>query len=209
MIDFILVLIAGMLSSLSPCSFPLLPGYIAFYMSLGLGAIPSAIACILGLIIFFSIIGVALSMVGAALSPYMPYMPLIAGIAIIIMSFLIVFEVKISLPLGDLKIQRKKDIFGTFIYGMIYGLVSSSCSAPIFLSIVFYAFASGFIYGILAFLIYAIGMGIPIIIATILVSKAKTLIIKKLMKSLRLIQRMSAMVLFIIGVYLIYYSLYG
>lgn len=206
MLDFLLVLTAGLLSSFSPCSFPLLPGYISYYISLGLEAIPGAIACIFGLIIFFFFIGVASSMVGAILSSYIPYMPLIAGIAIITMSFLIFFGIKISLPIGILRFQRKKGMFGMFIYGIIYGLVASSCSAPIFLSIIFYALASGLIYGILAFLVYAIGMGIPIILITILISKAKPLIIKKI--PISLIQKINGVILIIIGIYLVYHSLY-
>ncbi|MEM1574105.1 MAG: cytochrome c biogenesis CcdA family protein [Candidatus Methanomethylicaceae archaeon] len=204
--DLLLALMAGIFTSLSPCSFPLLPGYISYYIGVNpslIKIIPSIILCALGLISIILVIGIGFSLIGSFLYYYIPFMPLIAGIAIIIMSFLMIFNINIKLPLKFLSINKRQGMFGIFIYGVIYGLVASSCSTPVFLSIIIYSFSLGLLYGITIFIIYSIGMSFPIVIATLFAYKAKTFILKKFSKSIYKIQRMSALILFLMGLYLI------
>ncbi|MEE8569825.1 MAG: cytochrome c biogenesis protein CcdA, partial [Candidatus Bathyarchaeia archaeon] len=55
------------------------------------------------------------------------------------------------------------------------------------------------------FLVYSLGMGVPLITTTILVSLIKKKIIKRLTKLTPKIQKFSGIILVFIGVYLIYY----
>lgn len=204
--DLVLILMAGVMASLSPCSFPLLPGYISYYIGASpslMKTIPSVVACTLGLITIFSLIGLICSLAGSVLYHYFPFMPIVAGIIIILMAFSMIFEVEIKLPLKFINVDKRKGIIGIFIYGMIYGLAASSCSVPVFLSIIIYAIGLGSLYGVMAFVVYALGMSIPIAIIAFLASKAKMLLLKKYSKSIKVIQKIGAGVLLLIGLYLI------
>jgi len=53
--------------------------------------------------------------------------------------------------------------------------------------------------------VYAMGMGLPIIITTILVAKAKKFMLKRIMKMMPWFQKISGIVLITIGIYLIYF----
>ncbi len=57
----------------------------------------------------------------------------------------------------------------------------------------------------ITFVVYAIGMGLPIIITTILVAKAKKFMLERMVKMIPWFQKISGIILIIIGAYLIYF----
>jgi len=73
---------AGVFSLFSPCGFPMLLGYISYYMgakaSLG-KAITSGFVCVLGLLTVFSVIGIIVSLLGSFISRYALFLELIVG----------------------------------------------------------------------------------------------------------------------------------
>jgi cytochrome c biogenesis protein CcdA len=205
----IFVFTAGIFALFSPCGFPMLPGYISYYIgtkaSLG-KAIPGGIACTLGLVTMFSIIGVIVATFGSLISLYIPLLEIIAGVFMIFLGLTVMFEIR--LPMFDLPVKatKRKGFIGLFLYGFAYGMATLGCSAPIFFSILSYAIATGSaLQGILTFIVYAIGMGVPLIIVTILVVKAKKLMLKKIVRMMPWIEKISGIILIIIGFYLIYF----
>lgn len=200
---------AGASALLSPCGFPMLPGYISYYMgskaSLG-KAVPSGVICTLGLVTVFSIIGAMASILGNLISPYIPLLELAAGLATIVLGFSMLIEIKLpsfSLPI---KAPKRRGFIGLFLYGTVYGLATLGCSAPIFFAILFWAIAEGgLLNGVVTFVIYAMGMGLPLILTTILLAMAKEMTLKRMVRMLPWLQRISGIILIIIGAYLIYF----
>ena len=104
------------------------------------------------------------------------------------------------------KVPKRKGLIGVFLYGVAYGLATLSCSGQIFISILFHAAtAGGPLNGIIAFVVYALGMGVPIIIATFFVVKAKKIMLRGIVKMMPWVQRISGLVLIVVGIYLIYF----
>lgn len=209
------VLAAGAFALLSPCSYPMLPGYISYYIgdknfksgktSLS-KAVPNGVACMLGLISVFSVIGIFASALGNLISPYIPALELVAGLAMIFLGIGVL--VRIKFPALPLKAPQRSGMVGIFLYGVIYGLATLGCSAPIFFSTLLYAATSGgILFGIVVLIVYALGMGIPLIITTIIVAKARQLMLKKISRMMPWIQKISGIILIVIGVYLTYYYL--
>lgn len=200
---------AGMLALLSPCGFPMLPGYISYYLGTKASlekAVPGGVACTLGLATVFSVIGIVVSTLGSLVSRYLPLLELGAGVATILMGVFMVIEIRFPISITRLRAPKQKGLIGIFLYGAVYGLATMGCSAPIFFSILFYAIAAGGpLYGTLTFLVYAIGMGLPIVITTILVAKAKVFMLQKIVNATPLLQKVSGIVLVVIGIYLIYF----
>ncbi|MFQ6080714.1 MAG: cytochrome c biogenesis CcdA family protein [Candidatus Bathyarchaeia archaeon] len=200
---------AGASALLSPCGFPMLPGYISYYMgskaSLG-KAVPSGVACTLGLVTVFSIIGAMASILGSLINPYIPLLELVAGLATIVLGVSMLIEIKFPTFSLPLRAPKRRGFIGLFLYGAVYGLATLGCSAPIFFAILFWAIAGGGVLtGIITFMIYAMGMGLPLILTTILLAMAKEMTLKRMVKMLPWLQRISGIILIIIGVYLIYF----
>jgi len=89
---FALAALAGVSSFFSPCSFPMLPGYIAFFLGLDAKnpgqmtkkrAAASGVLSSLGIILVYGIIGAVLLAVGAAVAPYINLLqPIVGGLLI-------------------------------------------------------------------------------------------------------------------------------
>jgi len=205
----VLIFAAGALALLSPCGFPMLPGYISYYMGAKASlekAVSGGVACTLGLLTVFSAIGVAASTLGGLVFRYIPLLELVAGLIVILMGISVIVEIRFPTFFTISRAPKQRGLIGVFLYGVVYGLATLGCSAPIFFSILFYAVAAGGpLYGTITFAVYAIGMGLPIIITTILVAKAKKFMLEKMVKMIPWFQRISGMVLIMIGAYLIYF----
>jgi cytochrome c-type biogenesis protein len=198
----------GFLALFSPCGFPMLPGYVGYYLgartslkNAGVGGI----ACSLGLLTVFSIIGGVAALAGSVVNAYVWALELFAGILTIIMGVVLLMELKLPLLTIPVKAPEQKGLVGLFFYGIVYGLATISCSSPLFFSILFYAFAAGAVEAFVTFVIYALGMGVPLILITIAVSKTRHLLLKRIVELTPLIRRLGGLLLILIGAYLLYY----
>lgn len=205
---FAFAFISGVFSLLSPCGYALLPGYLAYFLGSRLDvrrAIFGGLVCTLGLISIFSLIGLSASSLGALLPQLIPLLTLIAGIVMILMGVITLMNLgvlHISLPLGFI---GRGGLTGLYLFGLSYGLAAVGCSAPIFLSLLFYAMSRGLINGVMMFLAYSVGVGLPLIVTGILMARVKELMIEKIGYATPLIQRSSGIFLIIAGIYLLYF----
>ncbi len=192
----------------------MLPAYISYYIGSETslrGAVPSGIVCSLGLISVFSLIGLAAVAARALIYPYLHLLEIAAGV--IVIGFGVAMLVKVNISVASISVQpsTRRGYVGLFLYGIAYGMAAVGCSAPIFFSIVIYAIvAGGPIQGMLTFMVYALGMGVPLTVITYLVAKAKKIILDKIRSFMPSIQRFSGILLILIGTYLIitYYYTY-
>ena len=153
-------------------------------------------------------IGALATIVGGLLSAYIPLLEIVAGIFTSFVGVIILFEIQhptFGLPI---KAPKQKGFIGLFLYGIAYGMATLGCSSPIFFSILSYAIAMGNMFqGILTFIVYAMGMGFPLIIITVLIVETKKVILNRIVRLIPLIQKISGIFLIFIGFYLIYYYL--
>lgn len=205
---FAFAFISGAFSLLSPCGYALLPGYLAYFLGSRLDvrrAILGGLACTLGIISIFSIIGLSASSLGALFPQLIPFLTLIAGVVMILMGIITLMNLgvlHISLPVGFI---GRGGLIGLYLFGFSYGLAAVGCSAPIFLSVLFYAMSRGLINGMIMFLAYSVGVGLPLTVTGILTARVKELIIEKIGHATPLIQRSSGIFLIIVGIYLLYF----
>jgi cytochrome c biogenesis protein CcdA/peroxiredoxin len=206
-----LIFVAGMLALLSPCGFPMLPGYISYYMGKQTSvkrSLSGGFACSLGLVTVFSVIGVAVALVGSVITQYIPLLELVAGSLAIIMGISLLTEITFPSIFTITRAPNQKGILGIFLYGIAYGFATLGCSAPIFFSTLVYAItAGGVMAGIVTFLVYSAGMGIPIILTTILLAKTKDYLLTRIIRAMPWFQKISSVLLISIGIYLILYTL--
>ena len=132
----------------------------------------------------------------------------IVGIILIIMGIVVLLGVNLKLPFKMKTSASGKGYVSLFAYGILYALAAAGCTAPIFISVVIKAFASStFIDGLLVFFSYALGLGVLLVIVTILVASAKEAMITKMKRIMPYVQKIGAAVLIVVGIWLIYYYL--
>jgi cytochrome c-type biogenesis protein len=207
---------AGIVAFLSPCSFPLLPAYISYYLGLetslgkGQGAavlrkgILGGVVCAVGAILVLSLIGVGVSAFGGAIGPHIPKMELIVGAILVIMGMLMLSGASLGFRI-KIKASTRRGYTSLFGFGILYALATAGCVAPVFLGVVSRAVSSGFAGGMAIFLSYALGLSLLLIIVTILVASAKEMMMTKLMRAMPYVGRVGALILIVVGVYLICY----
>ncbi|HLC40146.1 MAG TPA: cytochrome c biogenesis protein CcdA [Methylomirabilota bacterium] len=204
--------LAGAGAFFAPCAFALFPGYVSYYLaasgensgigrSLGLG-----LSCAAGSVLFFALVGIAITLIGGALSPYLigtkPFVAL-AVVALGVVQFADIRMPSLALPLGGRGLPVAAAVF---LYGFGYALASTGCTLPLYVSITVLPLTSGFSgAAILTFASFATAMALLMLLTTLLVGLAKQNLIRTLQSSTKWIKRASGVVLILAGLYLGYY----
>ena len=90
----------------------------------------------------------------------------------------------------------------------MYGLASTGCTLPVYMSAVIFPILSGHAWaGLLTFLSFALAMGLMMLAVTVLVGLSQETLIHRLQASTVTIKRISGIVLILVGLYAGYYYL--
>lgn len=229
--DYALILFSfslGIITFFSPCAFPMLPGYISYYLGLKNNntilktskknrifniikdGVIGGIFCALGVILILIIIGISISFFGIfirnIIKENLIQFNLFVGIVLIFMGLIMLTNYNLKLPFKIKNAPKMKGYVGLFFYGILYSLVSISCVIPLFIGLMIRAInSSSILEGILVFLSYSIGLSILLIMITILVSGAKITIVKKINTMLPKIQKIGSIILIFVGIWILYY----
>jgi cytochrome c biogenesis protein CcdA len=169
---------AGMVSTVNPCGFSMLPAYLSLYLGdrddgtassyfilRGGKALLIGTAVTLGFTVLFSFFGVIIWAGGYILMQYLPWLGLFVGAVLAFLGLFLLAgrSVHTALParLANLIGTPETQGFNTyFLFGIGYGLASLGCTLPIFLVVVGSAIKSqGFSNGLFQFFSYSLGMG--------------------------------------------------
>jgi cytochrome c-type biogenesis protein len=212
---YILALVTGVMSFFAPCAFPLMPGYISYYLGRyegGLtlrGSVKAGIASATGINGIFALIGAAVAVGGAAVKSYLMYLAPGVGVAIVLLGLVMVFgKTEIFDRFGGIlssyssKLAGGARYSGLFLYGVGYGLASMGCQAPVFIALIFAGLASGgAVEALLIFLSFSVGMGTTMLSVSVLVGTAKMTILERVRRMVPYINRACGVILIIVGVY--------
>lgn len=134
-------LVAGVATFFSPCAFPLLPGYVGFYVSQTEGKRPSlAGATARGLVAGGGVLATFLVLIGAAfvvgrqaLTQLTLLEPVVGGL-LVVFGVLVVIDRAPSLSIVLPK--RRSSVLGFGVFGVGYALAAAGCVASAFLSVI-------------------------------------------------------------------------
>jgi len=177
-------LFAGLLSFLSPCVLPLVPPYLCFIggvtfeqltddepkdTALRRHVLMAAVAFVLGFAVVFTAFGATASFVGQAITRHADLLAKIAGGVIMILGlhFLGLFKIGFLEREARFHPERKPaGLIGAFIIGMAFAFGWTPCVGPALAAILFVAGSEDqVLYGASLLLVYALGIGIPFILA--------------------------------------------
>jgi len=213
-LDYIFAFAGGVLVSLTPCIYPLLPVTI-FYIgsksssSKVRGFILSLIF-VTGLAITYSILGLIASLSGKIFGVIStnPLTLIIVGVIILLFGISMLLDL-FSLSWQGPKVEtKKKGYFSTLLLGASAGLVVSPCLTPALASILAYVSTKrNILFGISLLMVFAYGMGMILILAgtfsSILVNLPKP------GKWLVYFKRIGSSIIIILGLYFIYQGIRG
>ena len=218
---------AGMVASINPCGFVMLPAFIGFYIGTETpaGNAPRkpitaltrggglVVAVTAGFVILFSGVGIVISMGGRLITEFFPIAGLLLGVGLAGLGIWLLFSGR---DLGVATASRiptpvAKNFRSLFLFGVAYGVASLACTLPVFLAVIGGVLVTGgFLEGIVVFTSYALGMGAVLAAVVIGAALFRNAVEGFLKRLLPYVHRVSATLLVGAGGYLVYYWLtYG
>lgn len=210
LLAFALVFLGGVLTSIGPCNvamIPLVVGYVG-----GSRDLPRARAFVLslmfavGLALTFMLLGVFAALIGGlvgASTTWWYY--LVAFVCFVIgLNMLGLIHLETPLWLGGLRERvTLKGAPGALALGLVSGLVASQCATPVLAAILTYVMAKGaLLYGAALLFVYALGRGVPIILAGTFTGVLKTL--QSFGRYNELLEKAAGIVVIAVGLYFVW-----
>jgi cytochrome c biogenesis protein CcdA len=198
--DVALAVIAGMLATVNPCGFAMLPAYLALVARDNAGrAFMSGLVMTAGFVTFFGLFGLVLTPVATTLKRYLPFVTVVIGLAMLVVGVLLLLGKELYLRLPKLQ-AAPKSLWSMYGYGIAFAIASLSCAVGPFLVLIGTSLESGFT----AFLAYACGMGLVVTALAV----AGSLLAPRIRKLLPHVGRLGGVVLLVMGAYVTYYGIY-
>ena len=210
MIEIILALGAGLISFLSPCVLPLIPGYVSYVSGSSLKELTESkninitpiVLFTVGFSIVFILFGAAATFIGQLLLDNSFELRIIAGVIIIIFSLQILGVINLNILNYEKRFYTKNNIgfFGPVIVGFAFGFGWTPCIGPILGSILALASTEESINrGIMLLFFYSLGLAIPFILSGYLIQKF-LVFSKNIKQKINVITKIGGFLLFLTGI---------
>ena len=177
---------AGILSFLSPCVLPLVPGYISLISGVSIdqlkeettssrrAVIFNSLAFNAGLSVIFLILGTTAGLVGAAITNN-PWVRIIGGIVIIAFGLQLIGLLKIGALYKDTRVfssDKPRGLLGSATLGMAFAAGWTPCIGPILGGIIGLAATSGgWRSGLVLSAFYSAGLAVPFLITGLAINQ--------------------------------------
>ena len=210
MIEISIAFGAGLISFLSPCVLPLIPGYVSFISGQSLQEIlkskqvnffPLVLFC-LGFSTVFIILGASASYLGQTLLQNSDTLRIIAGFIIIIFSLQLIGLINISYLNFEKRFEARKsqNIIFPYLIGLAFGFGWTPCIGPILGSILALASMEETLSrAIILLSFYSLGLAIPLVLSGFLIQKF-LIFSKNFKKNINLIAKIGGIILLITGI---------
>lgn len=190
-VSLLAAFLAGVLSFISPCVLPLIPGYLSFVSGVtldemrGTAAIESAgrkrrtvlmsLAFVLGFSIVFISLGASATALGTLLMDHLSLLGKIAGVIIILFGLHMMGVLRIGWLYNEKRVQTNKKpagFFGAVLVGIAFAFGWTPCIGPILSAILFVAAAQETVgQGIQLLAVYSAGLGVPFIATSLAINQ--------------------------------------
>ncbi len=210
MFEILVAFGAGLISFLSPCVLPLIPGYVSYISGSSLNELIekkniNLIPIILftfGFSVIFIIFGAASTFLGQVLLQNSYELRIAAGLVIIVLSLHIIGIININFLNYEKRIQTNNNtnFYSPILIGMAFAFGWTPCIGPILGSILVLAATEESIKkGILLLTSYSLGLALPFILSGYLIQKF-LIFSKNFKKNINLVSKVGGIILLITGV---------
>ena len=216
--------VAGMVASVNPCGFVLLPAYLAYYLGDDLGtpgrrrptahALAVSATVTVSFALLFGLAGILAGLGASALTSSLPWIGTAVGVGLIVLAGVLASGRGLTASLGPRMAQRlrpatrNRGLAGYAAYGTAYGLASLGCTLPVFLGVVATSLQlHGLANAIGQFVLFGIGMGMVLAVLTIATAWFGDGLIRRAQTLRPYVGWASAVLLWLAGAYVVYYWL--
>ena len=216
---FALAVTAGMVATVNPCGFALLPAYLSAFVGLQdrpgrLGSVGRALAVsavlTAGFVSVFGLLGMVFSGVLEEVQQYAPWFTIVFGLLVVGIGVYLLMgrELVLSLP----KLERggaDGTLPSMYLFGVSYAIASLSCAIAPFLVVTSSASnADNFASRVLTFVLYGVGMGLVITVLTVALALARSGVVARFRELLPMMNRIAGGLMIVTGAYVAYYGYY-
>ncbi len=215
----LVAVVAGMVATVNPCGFAMLPAYLALVVtgaseqsrarSLTRAVVSSAMMT-LGFVTVFGLFGLAFSVVASSVQRYLPFVTVLIGLVLVVVGVLLLLgrEITVLVP-KPAKGAPNRHVGSMFGYGVAYAIASLSCTIGPFLAVAGSTLRSGEVLdGVAAFLAYAVGMGLVVTSLAVATALASDVVTRRARSLLPHVSRLGGVLLVLVGLYVAYYGVY-
>lgn len=213
----------GAATFFAPCAFPLLPGYLAFYLGTGAGGPGAAsraagsvepggvdatttrlrraallgVAASAGFLAVFGAVGGAVAAVGTGALSEVSLLEPVVGLVLVVLG---VATATGRVPSWELALPgRRRAVAGFFLFGVGYAATAAGCTAALFVAAVGTGLAAGPALGAATLLAYAGGMSAVLVAVTVLASLGRDRLLRVLSRSTGRVERVAGVLLALAG----------
>ena len=210
MLEVLIAFGAGLISFLSPCVLPLIPGYISYISGSSLNnliekknvnLIPIILFTV-GFSIVFIIFGAASTFLGQVLLQNSQELRIAAGLLIVVLSLHIIGIINIKFLNYEKRIQTNTNtnFYSPILIGMAFAFGWTPCIGPILGSILVLAATEESINkGVFLLTSYSLGLALPFIMSGYLIQKF-LIFSKNFKKNINLVSKIGGIILLITGI---------
>lgn len=210
---------AGLVATVNPCGFAMLPAYLSWFIGVEGGdereTRPRAIAralsvggvVSLGFLVVFGIAGLLVTLGLRQVIDVIPWAALVVGglVALLGIAMLLGWEPTVALPKLE-KGTQSRSRWSSFVFGVSYAIASLSCTLPIFLTVVAGSISQQSVLGgTVTFLVYGVGMSLVLVVAAVALALGQRSIVGWMRRSARYINRVAGAILVVAGGYIVFF----
>ena len=213
-----LAFVAGMVAAFNPCGFAMLPAYLTLVIDpegssqvTAVGrALAATAAMALGFLAVFGSFGLLTVSVASTVQQYLPYVTLAIGAALVALGIWLLSGRELRAPnLAGGRWVPSSRLGSMFGYGVGYAIASLSCTIGPFLAVTGSSLRQGSpAQGVLVYLAYAAGIALVVGVLAVAVALASSTLVDRMRAVLPYINRISGLILVVVGLYVGYYGFY-
>lgn len=216
-VTYIGAFIAGLLSFLSPCVFPLIPSYITYITGLSFAdlqaehpshiirqkSILHSLSFIAGFTVVFVLLGASATYIGSVLQENATIIRKTGGVLLVILGIHVTGILPLKFLLGEKRVSIKHKpagYIGSFLVGIAFAAGWTPCIGPILAAILAVAATQDSVYhGILLLLLYSMGLGVPFFLSALAMHRF-LVVFNRFKKYIHIFEVFTGILLILIGV---------
>ena len=204
------VFLGGMLTASNPCVLAMIPltmSFVAGRKEAGLGmlrALGYTLVFVFGLGLTFTMMGLIAALAGRMYGDVSGFWSYVVAAVCLVMGLHLLGVLNFTIPMPFNVQPRTRGVLGALILGLLFGVVSAPCAAPILVVLLTYIAGSGasLSYGALLLMVYTLGHSVLVILAGTSMGMARTLIeSKRLTRTTELFRKGAGALIILVGVY--------
>lgn len=225
---------AGALAFAAPCAFPLLPGYVAFFVGAnaadgredglanarnGSDAVAdggtgpglrtaAGVAAVTGLgaTLVFAAFAAIVAVLGASVTGYAGELELVVGVGVAAAG--VAFLAGRGHGLVSVRLaERSRSPLGFFAFGATYGVAAAGCTAPVFVGVALAGVARGPLVGVAVVGAYAVGLVLALGVVTLVAALGHDGVVRRVGANAETITRAAGALLVVAGAAQVHYAI--